>query len=294
MHSKTEHYGIIVGIDGSSASDAAVSWAANNAAMRGVPLTLMHVENPSAPTWSQLPVLEQLKEQQRAEARTMLANASKIAHDAISDDAKIRIEGELLSSATVPTLVDRSGNADMVVVGTDGRGALARGLLGSVSSGLLRHAHCPVAVIHEETTAIPHNAPVLVGIDGSKGSELATKIAFEEASNRRTGLVALHAWSDRELLELPGIPWPEVEAEEKRLLFEALAGWEERYPDVAVTKQLVGDRPSRALLDASLSAQLVVVGSRGRNVLIHSILGSVSNAVVQSMRVPVIVARHSD
>ena len=58
MASQTKHYGIIVGVDGSPASDSAVSWAAHDAAMHGVTLTLMHVENPAAPTWAQAPILD--------------------------------------------------------------------------------------------------------------------------------------------------------------------------------------------------------------------------------------------
>jgi nucleotide-binding universal stress UspA family protein len=133
-----------------------------------------------------------------------------------------------------------------------------------------------------------------VGIDGSPASELATKIAFDEASRRHVGLIALHAWSDRETTELPGVDWPEVKAEvEQRLLTEALAGWQERYPDVTVQTHLVWDRPARALVETSESAQLVVLGSHGRNALTRTLLGSVSNAVVQSARMPVIVARPS-
>jgi nucleotide-binding universal stress UspA family protein len=261
--------------------------------MRGVPLTLMHVQDPIGRTWSQAKVLEEVSGWQKAEGRGILANASKIAHDIANDTSQITINGELQFSAPGPTLVNRSEDAELIVVGTDGRGALARGLLGSISSGLVRHARCPVAVIHDVEPRIPHpaNAPVLVGVDGSSASELATEIAFDEASRRRVGLIALHAWSARELIELPGIDWPAVKAEAERLVSEALAGWQERYPDVTVTKLLVCDQPARALVETSQSAQLVVVGSHGRNALTRAFLGSVSNAVVQSVRVPVIVAR---
>ena len=293
MVSTTKHYGIIVGVDGSPASDAAVSWAAHDAVMRGVPLTLMHVQDPIARTWSQAKVLEEVAGWQEAEGRSMLANALKIAHDITKDASQITINGELQFSAPGPTLVDRSEDAELIVVGTDGRGALARGLLGSVSSGLVRHARCPVAVIHDGEPRMPHptNAPVLVGVDGSSASELATEIAFDEASRRHVDLIALHAWSNKELVEVPGVDWPAVKAEEERHMSEALSGWQERYPDVTVSKLLVCDRPARALVETSQSAQLVVLGSHGRGRLAGTLLGSVSNAVVQSVRVPVIVAR---
>ena len=297
MSSTTKDLGIIVGVDGSPASDAAVSWAAHYAVMRGVPLTLLHVQDPIGRTWSQAKVLEEVSGWQKTEGRGILANASKIAHDIANDTSQITINGELQFAAPGPTLVDRSEDADLIVVGTDGRGALARGLLGSISSGLVRHAHCPVAVIHDEDPLMPHpaQAPVLLGIDGSPTSELATRIAFDEASRRRVGLVALHAWCDLEMTELPSVDWPEVKAEEgERLLARALAGWQERYPDVTVQKLVVCDRPARALVETSKSAQLVVVGSHGRNALTRTLLGSVSNAVVQSVHVPVIVARPVD
>src|ERR1700722_8641902 len=79
----------------------------------------------------------------------------------------------------------------------------------------------------------------------------------------------------------------------ERLMSDALAGWQERYPDVTVRKLLVCEQPARALVETSQSAQLVVLGSHGRNALTRRFLGSVSNAVVQSVRMPVIVARPS-
>lgn len=294
MISTSKPYGIIAGVDGSPASDAAVSWAAHDAAIRGLPLTLVHVQNPADSTWSQAPILEESPEEQKGEGRSLLANASTIARDAIADTAQIHINGELLSSATVPTLVEQSKDAELIVVGSSGRGALSRSFLGSVSSGLIRHAHCPVALIRDVDPQMPHpaQATVLVGIDGPT-SDLATAIAFEEASLRNADLVTLHAWNDIDMSAIPDYDWSPITAKADHLLSEALKGWQERYPDVPVHKQLVCGRAARALVDASESAQLVVVGSHGSGPLSGMLLGSVSNAVVQAVHRPVIVARPS-
>jgi nucleotide-binding universal stress UspA family protein len=152
-------------------------------------------------------------------------------------------------------------------------------------------------VIHDgvELNADPASAPVLVGIDGSPESELATAIAFDEAARRKVGLTALHAWSDEswvdEIVTRAGRSWPELRAVEDEALAERLAGWAERYPDVPVRRLIVRDEPARQLVDQSESAQLVVLGSHGRGGFTGMLLGSISAAVVLMARVPVIVAR---
>ena len=294
MSAHAKGYGIIVGADGSPASDAAVGWAAHDAVLHHLPLTVVHVVNPVATAWPYSPLPDGVALWQENEGRRILAEAVKLARDVAKEDPRVSIESELIFSATAATLVDLSKEAELMVVGTYGRGALARGLLGSVSSSLLRHAHCPVAVIRDEEPRMPHpaQAPVLVGIDGSPASELAIQIAFDEASRRHVNLVAVHAWSDTEIFELPGLDWSAVKGEEERILAEGLAGWQERYPDVTVHRLLVCDRPARVLVETSETAQLVVRGSHGRG-LTGMLLGSVSNAVVQSVRMPVIVARRS-
>jgi len=295
MSAHAKGYGIIVGADGSPASNAAVCWAAHDAVLRHIPLTVVHVVSPMVATWPHSPLPDGVAVWHENEGRRILANALKLARETAKDHPRVPIECELVFSAAAPTLVDLSKEAELVVVGTYGRGALARGLLGSVSSSLVRQAHCPVAVIRDEDPRMPHpaQAPVLVGIDGSPASELATAIAFDEASRRHVNLIAVHAWSDAEILELPGLDWSAVKAEEERVLAEGLAGWQERYPDVTVHRLLVCDRPARVLAETSETAQLVVLGSHGRGGFAGTLLGSVSNAVVQTVRMPVIVARQS-
>ncbi|CFR69852.1 universal stress protein [Mycobacterium tuberculosis] len=118
-------------------------------------------------------------------------------------------------------------------------------------------------------------------------------MAFDEASRRGVELIAVHAWSDVEVVELPGLDFSAVQQEAELSLAERLAGWQERYPDVPVSRVVVCDRPARKLVQKSASAQLVVVGSHGRGGLTGMLLGSVSNAVLHAARVPVIVARQS-
>ena len=296
MSKLSTHLGVVVGVDGSPGSKVAVQWAARDAELRNVPLTLVHVLPATAGTWLESSLVPAWMRGQRERGRQAIDEALKIAGES-AQRGSAQIDCAMPSAITVPTLVDMSKDADLIVVGCLGTGTLRGRHMGSVSSGLIYHAHCPVAVIHDgvQLNADAARAPVLVGIDGSRESELATAIAFDEASRRKVGLTALHAWSDVSVLNafasFSGPGWPALRAVEDEILAERLAGWGERYPDVPVSRLIERDEPARGIVDASESAQLVVVGGHGRGGFAGMLLGSVSAAVVLLARVPVIVAR---
>lgn len=284
---------IVVGVDGSPASNCAVDWAARDAALRRVGLHIVHVAKPLGVAAPRAPMPTAVSRWQTQQGQKIIDDAVEIAKRSTPDGGPTLIETDVLSAPVVPTLVDLSKGAQLIVVGSRGRGALARTVLGSVSSSLIRQARCPVAVIRDEDPLMAHptKAPVLVGIDGSPASELATAIAFHEASMRGVELVALHAFSDIEVTDFDVVDWPAMKPIAEETLAERLAGWPERYPDVPVQRLVECCRPTYHLVTLSESAQLVVVGSHGLGGFAGMLLGSVSAAVVQASRMPVIVAR---
>lgn len=298
MSERVTPHGVLVGTDGSPSSRVAVRWAAHEAAMRRVALTVVHAAASiptatSALVWPAGGVPEEVLEIQENDARRVLEDAIKAAEETSGDGDRPEISGEVLFGGPVPTLVDLSKEAHMVVVGCRGRTGKHRRLIGSVSTGLVHHAHCPVAIVHDDVPSSLQSAqlPVLVGTDGSRASEPAIAIAFDEASRRGVDLVALHVWSDADMSTVIGMGPSVVQSAADKTLAESLAGWQERYPEVTVHRVVEFAQPARHLLDHSEQAQLVVVGSHGRGGFAGMLLGSVSTAVAQEVRVPVIVAR---
>ncbi|MEV6426412.1 universal stress protein [Nocardia sp. NPDC051463] len=282
---------IVAAVDGSATSYHAVAWAAVDAAVHRCRLHIVtSVAIRSGIGLGPMPT-EADVEWLRKDGERVLAEAERVARAAAVGEAPA-ISTELNLEQITPYLIDRSRQARTLVVGSRGLGAFRRGLLGSVSMAVTRHAHCPVAVVHSTsaTDAFSSGKPVLVGVDGTANSVPATELAFEEASRRKVGLVALHAWSDSSGIDLlPG--WDAVREHEDAVLAERLAGFGERYPDVSVRRVLVRDMPVRSLLDESEGAQLVVVGSHGRGGFAGILLGSTSAALLHSVECPMIVVR---
>jgi nucleotide-binding universal stress UspA family protein len=129
---------IVVGVDGSPASDAAVRWAAREAVMRGVPIKLITVVAPTLVSSAMAPN-HTITQGEENKARGILKRASRIAQEP-AGEKRPDIHSQRQYAGAVPTLVDASNDAQMVVVGSSRR-SLSRGMLGSVIAGLLHHAN---------------------------------------------------------------------------------------------------------------------------------------------------------
>jgi nucleotide-binding universal stress UspA family protein len=286
---------VVVGIDGSASALNAARWAARIAIRDRLPLRLVHTYElplglPSGVT-EQHSLLNALREQ----GRRWLAEAREVAAEV---DPGLPTENVLKSAHTVPALVHESGDASMVVLGTRGLGAFTGLLVGCTSVAVAGQAHSPVVIVRGPAPDLPprDTGPVVVGVDGTEVSEAAVAFAFAEASARRTDLVAVHTWTES-LFEvaMAGNNAP-VDLREQRqqadeTLAERLAGWQEKYPDVRIQRDVVHDRPGRSLRRCSSTAQLVVVGRRGRGSFTSLLLGSTSQDLLHHALSPVAVVR---
>ena len=298
MSKRISHRGVVVGADGSPSSRVAVKWAARAAAMRHVPLTVVHVVPPlsvaaSALAWPAGRVPQEVLEIQENDGRRVIADAIKVVEDSATGGNRPEIDSEMLfgERRTGPCRSVKRRPADGGRMPWPNRTASPLARVGQhrvdPSRSLSRRGDPRRGSV---LTSIFETA-VMVGIDGSRASELAMEIAFDEASWRGVDLVALHVWSDTDMSTVFGIDSSAVQSAADKTLAESLAGWQERYPEVTVQRVVEFERPVRHLLEQAEKAQLVVVGSHGRGGFAGMMLGSVSTAVAQEARVPVIVAR---
>ncbi len=287
---------VVVGVDGSGASMAAVAWAAKVASARHLELEIVHgLRSTELGHDGGIAGTDVLFDAVRQDGDRVVAGSRKVA---ASIDEDLVVTAKTPAESPAPLLVGLSRQARLVVVGASGSGGFTGMLLGTTAATLVDHAHSPVAVIRDRhgTAHVPEPGPVVVGVDGSATSELAIAAAFEEASFRGAPLVAVHAWSDVTYEDFSGAvrirpQWESAREDEERLLAQRLAGRQEKYPDVGIRRVLCRDRPRHALLEAARTAQLVVVGNRGRGGFAGMLLGSTSQALVQHAACPILVVR---
>lgn len=302
---------ILVGYDGSAQARAATRWALEEGARSGVPVHLISAfewftggswigPGPGPGTWSD----EIPRREAERELREALAEARRSHPDVPAD-------GEVLDGPPAMRLQERSARASLVVLGSRGHGGFTGLLTGSTTVAVAAHAHCPVVVVRGVEAEIAGRAgDVVLGVDGSAESLRALEFALIQAGGRGVPLRVLRTWQfpigawgtampgwnlaaapGQTAGVPPGYDPEEIRRAERQALDELLAQPRRDHPDVEVRPEVVLGSPAGTLIDATTTAQLVVVGSRGRGGFRGLLLGSVSQQVMHHAACPVAVVR---
>lgn len=288
----TQNQPVVVGYDGSPAAEKAAVWAAAEAARRHTTLRIVHVlALPMVSTPMGFAVPLETEPLRHAAQKLLRELAGRLRSDHPS--LQIKVAAEFGSTAAV--LLQEATDAQLAVLGSRGLGEFRDLVAGSVSAHVATHADCPVVIVPASWWPGVRSG-VVVGIDGSATSTAATDFAFEQAQARSMPLTAVLAWHDP-VRTGPGDLLPLVydldalEQENAAVLAESIAGHAEKYSDMDVRRELVRGHADDVLIDAARSADLLVVGSRGRGAFRGLLLGSTSRALVHYAPCPIAVVR---
>jgi nucleotide-binding universal stress UspA family protein len=282
--------GIVVGVKGSVESDEALDWGLAEAASRRVPLTaLFAVPRDESP--------DEL-ERHRAQVKDVLERAGG------RPGADAEASADVVVGPAADALLGASADADMLVLGRRDRGRLGRLVLGSVSSRIVEHATVPVTVVRHHDVAYGAESPsesegpptVVVGVDTSPPSVAALRHGGEVAVRTGAVLEAIFAWQITTLAPLPGSwGWAPPLDDYERFARESLSATVERagidLPPERLRLRVEHGPTARVLLDASHSAERLVVGARGLGGFDRLVLGSVSRQALDYASCPVTVIR---
>lgn len=277
---------IVVGVDGSPASYAAVRFAASEAVRTGAPLTLIHVIPGIQPVLAAVDPLYPLNRADlRHEGRKILDEAVRIAASAGARGAK----GLIADGDRVKALQTKAVAGSLLVIGDERPSLPERLATGSVLHAVASRSPGTVVVVPEHWDAGPAKGRVAVGVEDVDGSDGLLWRAFQAANERHSDLLILHAWEFR-------IRYGHVRVEEEQIatwrgqvlsaLSTSLAACHAEFPDVAYELTVRDAQPAKALVDTSTGADLLVL-ARQTHALMRPHLGATGKAVLQAAACPV-------
>lgn len=273
---------VVVGIDGSAAALEAARWGAAEAISRAVPLRLIHVVDVEAdldPDLDEDPAAVARDWPETTSGLQALAAASTAVHDF---GGPISVESQIVYGEVDSTLVDESGHASMLCLGSTGITPICRRLLGSTAATLAERGRCPVAVIRTPpdtctSTLDPHW--IVMAVDGGPDDDRIVDYALDEARLRRAPVLAVDVSHNGH------------DADDSVGLRHRVSRWKEHHPSVRVY-------PVHAPTDIAgflnqqedLCVQLAVLGSADAEHVV-AILGSDRKTGRQTSRCSILVVR---
>ncbi|WP_336033261.1 universal stress protein [Geodermatophilus sp. FMUSA9-8] len=272
---------VVVGVDGSPGARAALGWALGAAARAGGSVEVVSAY-PVDFYWMDPYLLDTgrldaIRQDTEERVRALVAEVRQDpAVTAVPGTANVRADIVVAGGAPLEHLVARAEGADLLVVGSRGRGGVRSTLLGSVALHCVAHAPCPVVVVHPGTVEPPLR--VVVGVDDSPMSRAALSRASEEAARlgARLEVVAAYQpeayWSDLYAVTAPPLSETEEQARARvtAIVSEVLGAG----ADAEV--HVVGGAPGEVLVQRADGAALLVVGSRSHSRVAGMVLGSVA------------------
>jgi nucleotide-binding universal stress UspA family protein len=222
--------------------------------------------------------------------------------DVLTDSIRLQhpqltVESVLVDGFAAASLIDESAHARLSVLGARGHGGWTDVLLGSVANQVSMHSAGTVVVVPAASRPRVQDKPtIVVGVDGSKTSAQAIDFGFAQAEARRGRVLVVNVTPHPAPTFTGGLGLlvfdpVDIANEDRLLVAESLAGAETDYPDVEFEVRLMSGHPAQALVLAAKDAELLVVGSRGRNGFASLLLGSVSMSVLHHAQCPVAIVR---
>jgi len=272
---------VVVGLDGSASSRAALIWGLREAAQSGARVDVVSAF-PVDFYWND-PFLADTR--RVGDIRTDTEKRARDLVDEVRQDpavaaipgaADVPVEVVVAGAAPAHHLVDRARGARTLVVGSRGRGAVRSTLLGSVALHCITHAPCPVVVVHDAPPRSP--ARVVVGVDDADASRAVLAIAAREADRLDAEIEAVAVYPTPDYwgytygmtVALAEELREGARASAQKLVDEVLGG------NQRVIVHAVEGNPGEVLVGRAEAAALLVVGSRSRSTLAGTVLGSVA------------------
>ncbi len=281
---------VVVGVDGSPNSKAAVAQASHFASSRGMTLQVLHAFAPDLPMLGFGALSDRTVVTEHGDQ--LLDSAVARAHSMHPD---LKVVKALQDGYASQALVAASRTAALVVVGATGHGILSQASIGPTAMQVVTHARCPVLVVGHESSGEPvPGGRIVAGVDGSEHSMHAVQAAHREAAIVGGSLQVVHAWQARSAADptlTHASSWEDYAAQLEKKVDAALGDERRAHPDVKVEYQVVSAEPVAALKDRSEGANLLVVGSRGRGGFPGLHVGSVALQLMGRSSCPLLLTR---
>ena len=264
---------VVVGVDGSETALHAVGWATREARRRGAPLRIVHAA----------PYAEGSASGER-HAGSILTLAHTVATRTLPDLPAVT---ERLPGPMPQALVDAGRGAQLLVVGMSGGSRYDDVLLHSAALDVCAAAVCPVAVVRGRSD-VPARGPVVLGVEDVKADAKAVTVAFADAERHASRLVVVHTMRARDSTR--GFhPGHHTDDTLRTDIINRLGSWRSRHPDVPVELQVVSGAAAGHLLEFSVTARLLVLGTHARAAAARAIPGSTSRTILRCSSCPVVV-----